>query len=646
MASPDNKKGEYKLPDRLTIPKVKRLSFPRKLVFLDTESVKVSAGGRMIRHDLRLGHAIFWQRASKGRKEKIEHYAYTNEFDLWQWLAGKVNKRETVYIFAHNLSFDFLVLNGFRHLPNLDFTLQSIYHKFTTTIMRFANEKRRLVFADTMNYFPVKLEELGKSVGIEKGKVDFETVTAAELAAYCKTDTEIVYKSIRQMIETLHDNDLAPFRLSAPSLAHAVYRHKFMKHRIITQHWDKVVDFEKNAYSGGYVNVANLLGRDRSEVVKLDVNSMYPSVMHEQDFPLYLVEFAGAVSLRILESFLRRNLVIARVTLSARDPRYLMRYPSGYCYPTGIFETTLTTPLLRRALANDEIIEVHQIAVYEKAPIFREFIAFMYAARQKALMDGDKANALFYKKMANSLYGKFGQAGTRVVRAGDAPPDEFAFYDAIDAQTQEQWRELHAGGSVLFIHQEREARYSFYAIAAHVVDYAKLKLFDLMERAGLEHVFYTDTDSIITNSAGLHNLRGELSETALGKMKIEASGLLFAGFSKKDYLIGGVRKLKGVPQVKTPPETNVFKMYQSSSIFGAARRQLSGGAFWHEVTRRHNPYLPNVSIDDVGRVYPLNMDTQADQLGNKVYTREQIRGLSNTMLTKAERSLLSPWLEI
>ena len=639
-------KQEYTLPDRLTVPPIKRLSYPRKMIFVDTESEKVNMGGRTIKHVLKLGHAIYWERESKKRKERIEHYEFTNGLDFWGWVTAKANKRETVYVFAHNITFDFLVLQGFQLLPALDFVLTSIYHKFTTTIMRFSCDNRRLVFGDTMNYFPVKLEELGKSVGLEKLSINLETTTDEELKTYCQRDTEIVYLTIRKLIETLQNNDLAPFRLSAPSLAHAIYRHKFMTHRIVTQHWREIVDFEREAYSGGYVQVMNLLERGHPEIVKLDVNSMYPSVMQEEKFPLYMTDFMTNPKIRHMEVFLKDYLIVANVTLSARSPHYLYRYASGHCYPTGEFTTTLTTPLLKRALENDEIVKVNKMAVYAKGAIFKEFVNFMYAQRQKALMDGDKTNALFYKKMANSLYGKFGQTATESKRIGDCPPDEFCFYDAQDAQTLHTWRELHAGGSVVFIYSKDEARYSFYAIAAHVVDYAKVKLFNLIAQAGTHNVFYTDTDSIITNRAGYAALSDQISDYALGKLKVEGRGLLYAGFSKKDYLLGGVRKLKGFPEQVTPPETNVFQMYTHSSIYGAAKRQLSGGAFWHEIVRRHNPYISNVTVDRMGKVTPIDMSKQGDMLGVKAFTRETIRGLSTYMLTKVERGLLSPWLEI
>jgi len=578
------------LPDLLTIPKTKRTTIPQKFIFIDTETEKIGMGGVMVKHVLKTGHAVYWQRAKGKRAEVIEDYAFNNALDFWTWATGKANKRETVYTFAHNATFDFLVLDGFRLLPCVDFTLQSLYYKFTTAVLRFSDGSRRLVFVDSMNYFPVSLEKLGESIGHKKAKVDFENVDPQVLRDYCKNDAHIVFEAVRGLVNAVADQALGSFRTTAPSMAHSIYRHSFMKHDIVTCHVPEVVTFEKEAYFGGVVAVNKLIGSGSPELFKLDVNSMYPSVMADELFPTRIQEFMTDVPLKLFEQFLRSYHCVARVRLNATEPIYPVRNPSGNFYPVGDFVTTTTTPLLKRAMERGEVIEVQQLAVYQRKPIFKDYVNYMMEQRHAAQESGNRALELFFKTMNNSLYGKFGQSVTETKTVGECPPSEFAVYDAFDPVKSEYWRELHAGGSVIFIYDRGEARYTSYAIAAHVTDFARLKLFDFASVAGWENVYYMDTDSLIVNASGKSRLAGYVHPSDLGMLKVEDKGRVFVGFSKKDYILGKSRKMKGYNVDGMRDEGHIFKTFQNVRFYGAARHDLSGGAFWQETYKRYNPY--------------------------------------------------------
>lgn len=633
-----------KLPDLLTIPKVKRINVPGKFVFVDTETHAAKLSGAMVRHDLKLGHAIYWQRLTGKKAEKEQHYTFQNAMDFWEWALSKVNKRETLYIFAHNLTFDFLVLDGFRLLPCLDFTMTSIYYKFTTSVLRFANGSRRIVLADSMNFYPVKLADLARSVGMRKRSINFDTATDKQLAKYCKVDTEIVYRAIRQLVEHTDRHGLGSFKVTAPSMAFSIYRKSFMKHDIVTNHNPEIVAFEKAAYRGGVTQVNKLVQGGSPSLYKLDVNSMYPSQMKGNRYPVRLQEFAGPVSLKMLDRFLAGYMVIANVDLCARSPIYPYTDPQGTCYPLGEFTTTITTPLLKRALANDEIVQVNKIAVYTSAPIFDEYVTYMYGERHKAQMDNDLASALFHKTMNNSLYGKFGQKATESKVISDAPINEFAVYDAFDPAKNEHWREMHAGGSVVFIYDRGEGRYTSYAIASHITDYARLYLFDLARTAGSEHTFYMDTDALIVDQYGRKALADHLDPDALGALKEEDSGNVFIGFSKKDYILGASRKMKGYDQSGRKEQANIFHAMQQVGFFGAARKDLRGGAFWYEVRKRYAPYLRSVNVEDDGRVTPLRLPQEGYSIGAMRYTLAKIKGLTLTHLTDKQRQSVSSWI--
>ena len=635
---------EKPFPDHIYIKPIKKTTIPTRFVFVDTETRQVKAGGSVIRHVLKLGHAIYWQRAKADRKEKVENYTFESEHQFWEWAVGKCGGKETLYIFAHNLTFDFLVLDGFRRLPALGFILQSIYHKFTTTVLRFALNTRRIILADTMNYFPVSLDVLAKSVNRVKIALDFDQATEAQLAERCAEDVRIVYDVVRKLVETLVNKDLGSFRTTASAMASSIYRHKHMKHAIITNHNKEVVEFEKSAYTGGVVKVGQLVSGGKPSLYKLDVNSMYPSVMLDNYFPTKLIEYGSHVNLKMLERFCNSYAVIARVVLRTSEAVYPYRLNDNVAYPVGEFVTTLTTPMLKYALAHDHIYAVEHIAVYNQEKIFKDYITEITKARADAKGADNLADELFYKTLNNSLYGKFGQKRNETKVVGSADPNTFATFAALDPETGEGWRELHAGGAIMFIYERGEARYTSFAIAAHVTDYARLKLFGMIKKAGKGQVFYSDTDSLIVDDYGLHNLRGVLGEKELGKLKIEAAAEALVVLAKKDYHFAGVHKSKGLSATRTLEEENLFTVWNNASFYGAARRNIDAGAFWYKVRKRYAPFIRDNHIERDGTITPLRLPEETELLGVRQHTLLKSKELIKYILSDVQRRGLDNWL--
>lgn len=628
-------------PDKLVLPKLTKVNAPSKLFFVDTESNIEQGAGSTVKHTLKVGHVIYWRREKKKIREKIENLSFDNAFDFWQWVDDRVKSRETVYIFAHNVTFDFLVLDGFRFLPLLDYKIKSIYSKFTTTIIRFANKKRRIVIADTMNYFPVPLDKIGASVGVDKVNVDFNVAGLDELRERCKVDAEIIYLAIRRMLDETIFKGLGSFKLTASGLSHSIYRKAYLNQKIVINHVPNVVEFEKSAYIGGYTGIGRLVVPGEPELYKLDVNSMYPSVMLGGKFPTKLVEFASRVSVYDLERFLIGYAVIATVDICTEEAIYPYRYNDAVCYPVGEFTTTLGTPMLKRALSSGHIKDVRKIAVYKQADLFSDFVREMYGERQTAKEAQDRAREMFYKMIVNTLYGKFGQRRTEVKRVGDADINEFALYDAYDPKSGEKWQEFHGGGSILFIYERGEARYTSYAIASHVTEMARLKLFELRDMAGRENVFYMDTDSLFTNREGLKRLSNIVDPYKLGAVKLEESAPFFVGFAKKDYIFGQTRRVKGFQADQKPDTNTVFKAFNNVSLIGAARFDLRGGAFWREVNKHYSPFIMDSLISSDGIVSPLSLPFQEDRLGSRVYTLDKTKHIAKRMLSPSNKKLLS-----
>jgi len=77
---------------------------------------------------------------------------------------------------------------------------------------------------------------------------------------------------------------------------------------------------------------------------------------------------------------------------------------------------TFAFPELRAAYENGMIVhEVRKVVIfYESAPIFRGYVNTLYKKRLKAKESGDMGASFIYKRLLNSLYGKFAQKPERI----------------------------------------------------------------------------------------------------------------------------------------------------------------------------------------------------------------------------------------
>jgi hypothetical protein len=110
---------------------------------------------------------------------------------------------------------------------------------------------------------------------------------------------------------------------------------------------------------------------------------------------------------------------------------------------------------------------------------------------------------------------------------------------------------------------EAEASNSFPAVAAHVTSYARMLLWGYIETAGIDNVFYMDTDSIFCNRQGLDNLTaaGSIDTDKLGSLKLEKQGAMKIS-GVKDYIFNDVEKLKGIPKGAIRIDVSTFIVNQ------------------------------------------------------------------------------------
>lgn len=518
---------------------------PSNAVWVDCETDEVDAGPDTIGHVLRVGWAAYSRTYAPGRWTEPDWCRFTTRKEFWDWLDARCKDKKTLYVFCHNSSFDYPVLDVFHELKARGWEMKGAVIDAPPTILTFAKGSKKIKALDTLNIWRVPLKALGEMIGLPKLDMPASTAPLDDWDIYNRRDVEIIMQACLQWWAWLVSEDMGGFAPTLASQAMRTWRHRYMPGKVLVHDNEALLSLEREAYHGGRVECFRL-GTYRGSFHVLDVNSLYPSVMAGRRYPAQLAFYRRDAGTLDWRRWARDLCVVARCRISTDVPMYPVLAGGKLIFPVGEYETVLCGPELMEADRRGHLVAVEEAAFYRGAEIFTGFVDDLYARRTEARRAGNVTRSHNYKILMNSLYGKFGQRGQ--VWRELAPTTDLSarFWREVDAQTREIKTFRQLGGLVQELSAEPESQESCPAIAAYVTSYARIKLWGLIEAAGCENVFYCDTDSVVVNDAGRDRLKVHVDPDRLGMLKLERSVHRIVLRGAKDYTIGAKRKVKGV----------------------------------------------------------------------------------------------------
>ena len=581
---------------------------PTRMLFVDTETWVSGWEEGLQRHTLRLGWACYWERPHGKQAERCDWYYFRDCTDFWQWAFRHIHPKTTLYLITHNLPFDFTVLNGFRELTREGYRCKSVYAAHSTAILRFEQGDRRLICLDNLNYFKVPLRVLGEEVGYSKGDVDPLGASSEELKWYCRQDVKILLETWRRYLAFLDAHDCGSFGPTISSQAFNCWAHRFNPEKVYIDAVGDDVRLARACYHGGRCEAYYIGEVPESPVYILDVNSMYPYVMRDNLYPTRRVHYlTSRVSPARLASLCSAYAVCARVVVQTGVPCLPALIDDKLCFPVGVFEACLATPEILLASRRAEILEVKEAVLYERADLFRAYVDYWHGLKSRYRAEGNTAYRELAKRMLNHLYGKFGQRRSDWAHVGTIGGDEVWTVEyGVDSATGLPMQWWYLGHDLYEVTPGEEAYNSHPAIAAHVTSFARAYLWELLERAGRENVFYCDTDSLFVNRAGYQALSGYLAEDALGKLALQRVIERLTVYGAKWYETDGELKHKG--RRASDREIDPLTVEQEQWPGLSACLDFPEGVYVvHRTVKRFSPEYTKGIVEE-GRVRPLSSE--------------------------------------
>ncbi len=585
----------------------KRVELPKWVIFFDTETKEHIINEKQKDLTLKFGYARLTRRRVDGTLYTVSDKEFTRVAEFYEWLDDVATGRERYFIVAHNIGFDARVIGVFDQAAQYGWRRGKFILDGLNFILEYTKGTTKLTFINNQQLFNYSLKMLGKSVGVEKMDVDFGSDDFEHLKEYCKNDVEIMVTAWNKLFAYIRINDLGNFALTTASQSLNAFRHKYMKEPIYIHHFKEPVKLERESYHGGRTECWYIGKWDSEPIYYVDVNSMYPFVMRDNNFPTrYLETTKGNFSYQRHAN--NPNIAcIARVKLDIKDPYIPLVRDGRLIFPTGTFTTVLAYPEFMEAYKRGAVKEIIECAWYLTAPIFKDYVNDLYALRMKYKKEGDTAFELITKNLLNSLYGKFGQRNTTWRKVGDTKTDYLGVvYDNnLDTGLSRKLRIIDH-----VIEEEEgtvEGANAFPAIASFVTSYARLVLWRYIEAANIENVLYMDTDSLFITRRGYERLRGDIDDHALGKLKLVGTEDSMIIRAPKDYIFGESEKIKGIRHDARRTGEGSFEQDRFEGMLGAIRRGAKTGVRIDKITKRlHREYKKGIILKS-GRVVPFDL---------------------------------------
>lgn len=607
---------------------VKETALPTNLLILDTETSGNEIDGVAIH---KMDMAWTWRMTlSKDLTVRSERWDYWDDAEaLGDFVAAQPRSKAPLVVAGSNITFDLFASGLAAYFQQHAWKVTILYDKGLTTIIRLKKGDRHVTFIAVQNFLAGGVAKWGDLLGKPKLDVDPTISSGRVLSDYCRRDTEITGLALLHWLRFVRDNDMGGFAHTRASQSFRCWRHRFRTTPVL--HYDQQAHnaFVRRAYYGGRVECFRFGEHRGVKLNKWDINSMYPAVMRDREYPTKLKQWFPAPTTKQLAKAMAKYLVIAEVELDTDEPAYPVRRDGKLLFPLGRFRAWLPTESFAYALDKGHVTKVDQLMTFEKAKLFDRFVDEWYQRRLDYQLSGDAVNAMNCKLILNSLYGKFGELREQVISEGDDTEGSF-YRRLVDVERDlvheepplDDWHyypedypdeeyvsgvEWAAWGKFQITAGKVEGPYSMPAIAAHVTDYGRMQLYRLLKAVGLSEVYYCDTDSLIAPEGLSERLDGFCDDTKLGYLKVEASSDTFIARGPKDYTFGEEVKRKGIRASADEVEPGVFEQPVFPGLYSLLRAGSLDGFPIGTIRKRQQEVYTKGVVSSSGRVTPFTL---------------------------------------
>lgn len=400
--------------------------------------------------------------------------------------------------------------------------------------------------------------------------------------------------------------------------------------RLVCYRSPRLLSSMRAASYGPRVEARRLGVLEEGEVVRIDVQSLYPSILAQTAVPTRLHAWCQTPELAEIRAALDERWVLAECTVEVDIPALPARRKGRTVWPTGRWRTWLPDPELRMALDRGWVRAVHQAQSWDTDDCWSDWVLDVWVKRRAAKCRGDDRLAALLKIAANSIIGRAGAKHSLMIDEAAEPlttadqgwvtmrrsalPEQYREVDVPavgDEAEADPWiacREISLLGHKVTEVLGTWSPWSIPQVYVHVLSAGRRRLTEAMEAIGWADAWYVDTDSVIAPASAVEASGLKLRDNELGAWREDGRAAWVDIHSAKVYSLGGELTAAGLaPQARlTAPDR-----WEWAARMGVSEALSSGVVEGAPVLDRTyslkmQPYARQ-QVDAGGRVKPLVM---------------------------------------
>ena len=477
--------------------------YPRHWVILDSEATteNVSENVKVQKFAL-AATSNFRQNPKTGEFSEEKLNIWTSTKNLWLSITDSIKKNARCIIVAHNVGYDLRICNAFADLPSLGYFLSDICIDDYVSFARFTNreQKKSIVFIDSMTWWPYKLEEIALWIG--KGKIPVqwrEKVSDELLKKRCLKDVEILQSAWQQLLIYLQASDHGNFAMTGAGQGWNSWRHNYYGDKLNGK-LNKVL-IHNNLELREKERAAAFCGRAEAyrygtftNVSELDLQNAYGEILANYSLP---VQYIGQSDSR--SEFRSLPNIIKLCEVEVETDEELVPYKNdvhGVIWPVGKFNTVLWQPEIELLLFHGQQVKIKKTYAYRSSPILAEWA-------QKTMLVMEESSPLIKYTLKHWLRSIVGKSGTRYSAWEDFAQDsseEIRIAKYHDEESDVTGTLLFTGDGIKLSTKINEGENSCPQIMGFVMSQLRVQLWEMMEFIGLDKILYCDTDGVLVEN--------------------------------------------------------------------------------------------------------------------------------------------------
>lgn len=468
-----------------------------------------------------------------------DNFIYGN--DIATFLEWCANKRQNYVLYFHNLKFDcsyilsYLLNNGYEFIENKKdkrdktfTTLISDMGQFYSIEIYFSVKGKRtnkVTIYDSFKILAFSVEKIAKNFNLPIRKLDLDYKTIREIGHeltphevdYIRCDVEIMARAL----EIMFNANLTKMTIGSNALSYYKKMTNNFKRYFPTLPYE--IDWDiRQSYKGGFTYLNDIYKNQviENELV-LDVNSLYPYVLHEKALPYgQPIFFKGEYKKDVMHplyvqmitcSFEIKENMIPTIQLK----NSLSFLPNEYIKSSKGQEITLVLTNVDLELFKEHYNIYNPIyssgwKFRARYGLFSEYVDKWTEEKIKAKKEKNDSMYTISKLLLNSLYGKFSK----------------------NPKTRSKYPYLDEEGIVRYsLSDEKIEKGLYIPVGVFVTSYAREKTIRTSQKIrdytlktyGEDYYIYSDTDSIHLKYLSEEELRQfvDIDDYRLGAWKIE-----------------------------------------------------------------------------------------------------------------------------